>query len=107
MKINNETASIYDAALFIVELHHQYIGSVWMADDKSDFVDTCQTRYQHDGEAPNSDDYDDWVDYNGHDLRSQVILNIEDAVNYVEAGKEGSSKLAKLFESYGFIEEDA
>jgi len=106
MKINVETAKIWNDAIFIVELHHQYVGAVWMAEDEDSFVKICQDRYQHDGEAPHSDDFDEWVEYNGHDLRIQTMLNLDEAIDYIDEGNEGSNKLYQLLIRYDFLEDD-
>jgi len=103
MKINTQTAELWKDAIFVIEIHHQYVGSVWMADGKDDFVSANQATYASDGEAPESDDFGDWVEYAAHDLRALKMMDLSEAVEYIEAGKEGSNKLYALLVDYDFI----
>ena len=91
--INKETEDLFDKSLFIVELHHQYIGNVWIADDRDEFVKICKLSKGSRMDTPESDDYQDWVDYMSNDLRGMPILTLAEAIDYIATGKDGSQEL--------------
>lgn len=104
--VSERMVDLYPEALFVIEIHHQYVGNVYMADGKADFVSkNAQAAEQgRAGDIPESDDFDVWADYAASDLRAQEIMNLEEATKYCEDGRSGSGKLEKLLRDWGFIE---
>jgi len=90
-------------AMFIVELSVYWWRHVWIAYDKDYFVSIKQAAYARDVEAPTTNDFDDWVQYSGHDLRSLHIMSLEEAIRFCEKGSEGYGKLLDVMDSHGFI----
>ena len=103
-QINSKTACLYPEALFIIELEHRSVGSVWFAEDKQDFIDKLSKTFEHDSEAPEANDFDDWVEFASHDLRSMPMLNLNEAIEWVLSGSQGSFKLLKVLDLCGFVE---
>jgi len=104
-QVDPKTAALFPDALFIIELHHRYVGTVWFATDKQYFINAVEMTYEHDSEAPDGNNFDEWAEYAANDLRSMPMLNLNEAIDWVVNGNEGATKLVEVLESWGFIEE--
>ena len=101
MEINQQTAELYNDALFIVEIAHKGVAPIWYAEDKSEFIEKCQRC-----DTPKTCDTSNYLaccDYINRGLKELYILNLQEAIDYVQAFKHGYYEFYNLLKDLNFI----